>query len=185
MLTSSQLHDNQRKQARELWFDWMLMRDGHLCRYCGVTVMRLKDCGRRIVSQTAHHVKWIDKHGTYREDPIATIDHVVPLADGGENRIENCVTCCAACNSYRNKLAHGAPDNSRPCAGGCGRKVTVSNHNGWRHMHTPVFVTGGDSSVKRPYCSLCGPVFFSVWDTAMELSSRLFYYLTHPEESLA
>jgi hypothetical protein len=48
-------------------------RDGYLCRYCRKQLTRF----------------------------TATLDHVQPVSEGGENSIENLVTACLRCNSKR------------------------------------------------------------------------------------
>jgi 5-methylcytosine-specific restriction endonuclease McrA len=37
---------------------------------------------------------------------LATIDHIIPIAEGGEDTIENCVAACWRCN---NEKSHGDP----------------------------------------------------------------------------
>ncbi len=55
-------------------------RDGYICRFCQKQLTRL----------------------------TATLDHVKPLAEGGDNSLENLVTSCLDCNTKRNKK-HGDP----------------------------------------------------------------------------
>lgn len=50
----------------------MLIRDGHMCQYCGVKVGK-----------------------------TATMDHVIPRSRGGKTDYKNCVTCCKACNNAK------------------------------------------------------------------------------------
>jgi hypothetical protein len=52
-------------------------RDGYLCHYCGKQLTRL----------------------------TATLDHVEPIAEGGDNSIDNLVTACLDCNAKRNRGA--------------------------------------------------------------------------------
>jgi hypothetical protein len=54
-------------------------RDGYLCRYCQKQLTRF----------------------------TATLDHVKPVAEGGDNSLENLVTACLDCNSRKNKRAAG------------------------------------------------------------------------------
>jgi len=55
-------------------------RDGFVCRYCG------KLCRFPFV------------HGDKRS---ATLDHVVPIAKGGDHSLDNLVTACLSCNSKK------------------------------------------------------------------------------------
>jgi 5-methylcytosine-specific restriction endonuclease McrA len=50
-------------------------RDGYICRYCQKQLTRL----------------------------TATLDHVKPIAEGGDNSLENLVTACLDCNATMNK----------------------------------------------------------------------------------
>jgi hypothetical protein len=50
-------------------------RDGYVCRYCQKQLTRF----------------------------TATLDHVKPVAEGGDNSIDNLVTACLDCNAIRNK----------------------------------------------------------------------------------
>ncbi len=50
-------------------------RDGYICRYCQKQLTRL----------------------------TATLDHVKPIAEGGDNSLDNLVTACLECNAKRNK----------------------------------------------------------------------------------
>lgn len=59
----------------------ILRRDNHACRYCGGTAPDVK----------------------------LTVDHVVPVALGGEDVPENLVTACAGCNSGKTSVAPGQP----------------------------------------------------------------------------
>jgi hypothetical protein len=54
-------------------------RDGYLCRYCHKQLTRF----------------------------TATLDHVISVAEGGNNSLENLVTACLDCNSPKNKRAVG------------------------------------------------------------------------------
>jgi hypothetical protein len=54
-------------------------RDGYLCHYCQKQLTRF----------------------------TATLDHVIPVAEGGDNSLENLVTTCLDCNSRKNKHAAG------------------------------------------------------------------------------
>jgi hypothetical protein len=54
-------------------------RDGYICRYCQKQLTRF----------------------------TATLDHVKPVAEGGDNSLENLLTACLGCNSRKNKRALG------------------------------------------------------------------------------
>ena len=58
-------------------------RDKYRCQYCG-TDMTL--------------------HFAYPHLGVITVDHMVPKAAGGSNRIQNLVTCCRPCNQRKRNL---------------------------------------------------------------------------------
>ena len=51
----------------------VVVRDNHLCQYCGIRVGK----------------------------SACTIDHIVPRSRGGKTDYINCVTCCKTCNNYK------------------------------------------------------------------------------------
>ena len=66
--------------SRRLRFE-VFRRDDHACRYCGGKAPDVK----------------------------LTIDHVLPVALGGEDTSDNLVTACAECNSGKTSIAPGQP----------------------------------------------------------------------------
>lgn len=52
----------------------LLRRDGPLCHWC---------------------------HAEFTDELLATIDHLLPLKDGGSDRLENLVLACEPCNNGR------------------------------------------------------------------------------------
>jgi len=67
----------RRPLSKKLRFE-VLKRDGYVCQYCG--------------------------HGAPKV--VLHIDHIVPVARGGSNDIENLVTACEACNSGKRASFH-------------------------------------------------------------------------------
>lgn len=58
-----------------------LARDGYRCRYCGVQMRRSRNRDRGGADQT--------------------VDHVIPLSQGGRDTLVNLVACCASCNQRK------------------------------------------------------------------------------------
>ena len=56
--------------SKKLRFD-VFKRDGFKCQYCGITP----------------------------EKEILQVDHIIPVAEGGENDIDNLITSCPNCNN--------------------------------------------------------------------------------------
>ncbi len=65
----------RRSTGKRLRFE-ILKRDGFRCRYCGATSM----------------------------DALLHVDHVVPVADGGDDSPENLAASCAACNGGKSSV---------------------------------------------------------------------------------
>lgn len=66
--------------SRRLRFE-VLRRDGYTCRYCGAKV----------------------------PDVVLTVDHVVPVALGGDDDPRNLVTACSGCNAGKSSIAPDSP----------------------------------------------------------------------------
>lgn len=114
---------SQRRRARE-WASVILEKHGAQCWWCGAPLVSIQALhSELIVRITGRHVWWY-KNGTIRQDLFATLDHVVPLSEGGTNRLANLVPACSKCNNSRNKAQLcNAPieaDQKRICPK-CGR----------------------------------------------------------------
>lgn len=79
--------------------DLLVNRDERLCRYCRI---RLAD--------EADYLWHYDEDGASYTIPAgvgwATIDHVVPIARGGTNDLENLVLACSDCNTRKGTKAY-------------------------------------------------------------------------------
>lgn len=84
-MCNSAAHNNRpnresvRKRIGERTYREICERDGHACVYCGATA---------------------EQSGTHLQ-----LDHLVPRADGGEDRADNLVLACRTCNSMRQNLS--------------------------------------------------------------------------------
>ena len=68
----------------------------------GTQMARYKDrlfCGR----------PWVECHycGSYLTIANATVDHVRPIAHGGENKLGNLVLACRRCNADKKNMSYG------------------------------------------------------------------------------
>lgn len=77
------------------------LRDGLLCRFCGIPLIR-KEIRERIRKSypTIWGRKNIAQHAAFQAMWLQ-YDHVLPHARGGDNRFENLVITCAPCNYAR------------------------------------------------------------------------------------
>lgn len=79
-LTDDHPSGERRPIAKRLRYE-VLRRDNHTCRYCGAKA----------------------------PDATLTVDHVMPVALGGDNEPGNLVTACADCNAGKSSAAPDAP----------------------------------------------------------------------------
>jgi hypothetical protein len=85
----------------------LLARSGWRCQWCGcelTTPAEVCRLGGTLVSDPArneHCLRWLDAGGRLRRTARATVDHVMPLRDGGDNGQDNLVPACVPCNTGR------------------------------------------------------------------------------------
>jgi 5-methylcytosine-specific restriction endonuclease McrA len=80
---------------RQKLFDDIFARDGGRCVYCEVPVRpRAK--------------------GLHRAPDLATLDHLVPRAEGGRTVADNLALACHACNNARGTMSVDAFRRNRP-----------------------------------------------------------------------
>lgn len=81
----------------------VLVRDRFQCRYCGQRLYLSQ--GVKILDWHIPGLELWDRHG--KSEPLrtcwATVDHIVPEAEGGMDTLENLVACCVTCNSSKGK----------------------------------------------------------------------------------
>ncbi len=83
-------------------FTAVALRQGTVCYWCGIRVVReaaVPAPNRIERNQTT--IKYLDADGRIREDAYGTIDHLVRVADGGNNDPVNLVISCTGCNLER------------------------------------------------------------------------------------
>ena len=100
MLTTTK-HRSDREQLRRVarrGRDFIIDRYGDNCYYCKAKLYLLGS--GKIVDKY-----YINKRikGTLKKVKYFTIEHIIPLIEGGTNHIDNTVPCCAECNELRNE----------------------------------------------------------------------------------
>lgn len=110
-------------------FTQVAVRQGSFCFWCGIKVVResqipphnryLKENGRLV---------YLSEDGVLREEAVGTIDHLVRVADGGNNKTANLVISCYPCNREREKRTQ---DYARPFA----RRQIPCGNCGGRFFH--------------------------------------------------
>lgn len=84
---------------------YIFHRSGWRCHWCKMPIVRVADAAHKShFKEEAFYVGYYDwKTGDIVRARKATIDHVVPLSDGGKSDASNLVAACAECNQKRNK----------------------------------------------------------------------------------
>lgn len=78
-------------------------RDGFLCRFCGIPVIR-KEIRAKFIAAYPKVVTWGRTNSTQHaafQAMWAQYDHVLPHSRGGDNSIENLLLTCSSCNFGR------------------------------------------------------------------------------------
>lgn len=82
---------------------WLIERDGHHCRFCGVPVIHAR-VRARAVALYPEAVTWgstnASQHAAFQAMWLQ-FDHLLPHSRGGDNALTNVVITCAPCNYVR------------------------------------------------------------------------------------
>lgn len=96
-LRSKRMHHKAKYKS-----DRLFRRDGYCCHWCGRLVIRVADIAPwRIMAKPSRWVQFVSDSGDVLRAWVASVDHVKPLRDGGDNRFDNLVTACRDCNNRR------------------------------------------------------------------------------------
>ena len=99
-------HFRERARARA---HLVIERHGSECYYCGAPLVQIKKLHHtQLIKVTGRHVSWI-KDGVVRQDLFLTLDHLVPVSEGGSNSLNNLVPACSKCNNARNRTGPRNP----------------------------------------------------------------------------
>ena len=132
----------RRKPISTHRFREVAVRQGSFCYWCGVKVVRESKIPQvnRIIKNHATMV-YLSGDGEMCEETVGTIDHLVRVTDGGDNRLPNLVISCCTCNQDR-------------------EKATLAYHRSFARRREPCQKCGGKffHSDDRGCCSICGMV---------------------------
>lgn len=100
----------------------LLKRSGGRCEQCGrrVVMFRTVQSRREVIGKVTYAVHWKTPWGKVATYPVATVEHVRRVADGGRHHIDNLRVLCGLCNRDNNRDA--LPKRNGTCR--CGRKKT-------------------------------------------------------------
>lgn len=98
----SQKRGKKRQPISACLFTAAAARQGSFCYWCGIRVIRQAAIPpeKRVVTKRST-VVYLTDTGKMREESFATIDHLIRVTDGGDNRVTNLVISCAICNQAR------------------------------------------------------------------------------------
>jgi len=100
-----------RKQARAEYTS-SLTSPFDTCGYCRKGIMWHElMCPTKLIEKGHRFIKWMND-GVVCSTPAATIEHVIPLSEGGSNLPENTQASCWECNNERSN-----PSKPRPTGG--------------------------------------------------------------------
>ena len=117
------LRRNQVRRQRQKAADKLkaiLSRHGCYCHWCNEPLVLIRDIPPSvIISKTSNELIWRNKKGIQRRK-FATVDHVIPIREGGTNSSENIVPSCETCNRQRTKSKSPKTDEERLTCPKCG-----------------------------------------------------------------
>jgi 5-methylcytosine-specific restriction endonuclease McrA len=90
----------RRKAAK--WLPALLWRTRGRCHWCGVPVVRVGAVPRADRVRVTAYALLFWRRGRLKWVAMATVEHVVPLGEGGLNEFGNVVAACRRCNERRN-----------------------------------------------------------------------------------
>ncbi len=92
----------------------VLVRDGFVCQYCGKRLYLGQ--GVKLLDQHVPGLKRYHVNGKY--EPLrswwATVDHIIPEAEGGMDVLDNLAACCVVCNSRKGKSLNSTARSKQP-----------------------------------------------------------------------
>lgn len=93
-----------RNQSHATWFS-TCRNPITECSWCGTKLVwhRLVEPGNRILFDVAKSHLTFLREGAIITLPIASLDHVIPLKDGGSAGLSNVVPSCIPCNTGRDR----------------------------------------------------------------------------------
>jgi 5-methylcytosine-specific restriction endonuclease McrA len=103
---------HQRAKRR---MDDVMHKCGYKCHWCGKALIRKRHIPRaeKILLQTKDKVIWLSK-GVALTRWWASVDHIVPICEGGDSDIGNLVASCQPCNRKRAaKYVNPNPDQPK------------------------------------------------------------------------
>lgn len=105
---ASKARRKQRKKSRE-WLDDLIEAQSGQCYWCKLLIVRPRSLAN-VVESRHGKVFWVSSSGVMFGAKIATVDHIKPLKDGGDNSRQNTVAACLECNRNRNRADYRTPE---------------------------------------------------------------------------
>lgn len=96
----------------------LLDRQSNRCHFCGEAIIEVATIpAKRRLSTRNGCVRWLDHQGQARECRIATVEHIIPLGENGQNTDWNLVAACERCNNGRNHARQLEKNGKEPLGG--------------------------------------------------------------------
>lgn len=131
VLTPLSRRDRNRRDRQQyeaaLHLQEVCNRLGFKCYWCErpLVILRLLP-KQNIIGRSAHQVTWRGK-GKIKTAYYATVDHVIPIREGGSNKWDNLVPSCAPCNEARSAFPKTSPRRTKICPECGGNKPSGRN----------------------------------------------------------
>lgn len=101
MANSKTKHKTKHRPSRKN-LERLVKEYSNQCFWCKRTIVILKNL-ENVVKITSKTVTYVFE-GQEVTSCIATVDHVLPMVEGGRNKLNNLVPACVACNGTRNDI---------------------------------------------------------------------------------
>lgn len=89
----------------------VIERFGPYCHWCGIPLVRVCTINPKLITKQEKGMVYYARRGrgrlTEHCDYFMTVDHVIPLSEGGKSGISNLVPSCEPCNASRGQVKKG------------------------------------------------------------------------------
>lgn len=110
----------------------LVRRQNGLCHWCQCPILQFT------LEQVLHCIKltrnsiYLEENGEIKRYQQATVDHIIPVRDGGNNEPENLVAACASCNRRRTSVRSNKPSEELLRCAECGEEKKKHMSCCWR-----------------------------------------------------
>jgi hypothetical protein len=143
--------NRQRKNAQK-HMPRLMDEYGGCCAYCNRPV--IPDRSVEGVVKWSPTIVYVENGGVPRAILRATIDHFLPLSQGGTNAYENLKLCCVGCNLSRNRVYNSKAPHNMLCVDCGGKRESYrGNKRRCRKCHRRIQEAFKSGMKKEEQCS--------------------------------